>query len=304
MAVTQYTHSLATDFGGSFNADKWTAEIHAQGSGISIQVDSVTVSGDDVDTYMKDALPGGKADLDALTSSHDGTPNSSPQEVQVTAKIGGRATMTDGLSLSCAESAQAHADYTVPEEFHVQGVAMIRDGFHVPDYGLLRVIHPLSIAAAPQAHAEAATDITVDNTTLAELGGQARSILYDPANGAQHLEAWSADGTTLLEVRKIASVNTSTGVVTLASGVAYTGGWPNAAILKVRYKSFVPVRGDLGFDGGFRLVGGGQVLVENVVEITEPLTAGLFISASIITGSQTGTRQLAVNFVFRQPSAA
>lgn len=225
-------------------------------------------------------------------------------QVEVTAKVGGRATLTDGMAVRCNESSQAHAGYLVPEDFHVQGSSIVWNGFFEGDYGAVSVVHPLSVAAAPQVHAEGATQITVDNTLLAELGNAPRSVLFDPTQGAQHLEAFSADGSTLLEVVKIASVDTGTGVVTLASGVVNSGGWPNGAILKARYKSFVPVRGPQGIDGGFRLVGSDDTLIENVVEITEPLPSGLQICMAVFTGSDVGLRQLALNWIFRQPQAA
>jgi hypothetical protein len=125
----------------------------------------------------------------------------------------------------------------------------------------------------------------------------ALSPYFNPAAGASYLEFWSADGSTIIECRKIESL--SGNVVTLDSDIAVTH--VVNEYVKARYDGFSPVRGTHGIDGGYRLLGSGQEMIRNEVAVTNLIAAGLLLCARLICGSETGQRHLGINFIFRKP---
>lgn len=78
MPQKKYTYSLASDtLNGAIVNDQLRDEIHAEGSGVNISVDSITAMGDVLEIYMSDIMPddiaGASASLLAVVALHDGT---------------------------------------------------------------------------------------------------------------------------------------------------------------------------------------------------------------------------------------
>jgi len=215
------------------------------------------------------------------------TPGGISQVMQLTPEVGGMKTDTDGIVISVGASAFAHAMYSVPEAFHVQGTVVCWTGFKAGDYGWLAVVNPLGDGDLGATANSGQADVTV---------ATGKGPYFDPANGGAYLEIWDSSG-EIKEVRKIASV--AGDVVTLASNLS--AAYDTSHVAKVRVDGFAPVRGAAGIDGGFRLVGSSVVQIKNDHGITNALSAGLTLCMRVFTGSAAGTRELALNFIFRKP---
>jgi len=120
---------------------------------------------------------------------------------------------------------------------------------------------------------------------------------YAPANGADSIEFWSADWTTLIEVVLIASLSGTT----LTLQKALNNDHAIGENIRVRVGRFVPVRGPNGMDGGFKLLGTNAILLQHENDVTDIIPTGLLLSVILITTADAGNRALAVNFILREP---
>lgn len=204
--------------------------------------------------------------------------------VTIEPRVGKQPTIVDGISVSAGANSEQHVCYTIPASLHLDELLVLWKDFESGDQGWLRLMHP-------SANGNPAAD---PSGTSVDVG--ALSPYYDPANGAQALEFWDSGETELLEVVPIASIAGT--VVTLASTPA--GTYTTANKIKARYQSFNPISGTHGLDGSFCFLGAGSVSLGAPNEQTAALPAGLDFCIGVKVGSGGATRQLAVNFIFRE----
>lgn len=206
--------------------------------------------------------------------------------VEIKPKVGGQKMDFDGVSLSVGADAWGKVDYSMPEAYHFQGALLSWGDCALGDYGWVCLTHP---ATGGNLGAEAASGQA--NVTVATGTG----AYFDPVNGASYLEVWDSSG-NLKEVRKIASV--SGDVVALDSNLQGTYDTTHKAIARLDGHS--PVRGTHGLDAGIRLFGTSHYQIDNALDITNPIPAGLTLSIRVRTTADAGTRKVAVSFIFRK----
>lgn len=203
---------------------------------------------------------------------------------------GGMKSDVDCVILAATASQHKRADYSLGEDYHIQGLQFQWTSCQLGDYAWLVIIHPAS-QGSPAAEATSG-QATVDV-------GSSLAAYYTPANGASYIEFWNAADDTIIEVRKIQSI--SGNVITLASNLSNTH--PTTEKIKARFDGFSPVRGADGISGGLTLLGSGREIIRNEVGVTAKISAGLIISVRLICTSAAGSRELGVNFLFRKPSS-
>lgn len=293
--LTQYTYSITSDFpGGAVNTSNLQTEIQA--SSIVTALDRIDTAGDVIDVWFKDALSAAdKTTLDndttgpsgGLIAAHDNSVTVNISKTEIDPVIGGMKSDVDYVILSATASQHKKADYSLGEDYHIQGLQFQWASCQLGDYAWLAVIHPAS-QGSPAIEATSG-QATVDV-------GASLAPYYNPANGAAYIEFWNAADDTIIEVRKIQSI--SGNVITLASNLSNTH--PTTEKIKARYDGFSPVRGTDGISGGFALLGNGRELIRNEHGVTSEILAGLILSVRLICNSTAATRELAINFLFRK----
>ena len=207
-------------------------------------------------------------------------------KAEIVPRGGQQDTMVDGMAIEANANAQGHGSFTMPDVMHMDSVVIAWKDFEFQDRGWLSLVHP---AAQGNPAVDPATD---------QLDVGAMSPYFDPANGAQHVEFYSDDESTLLEVVGIASISGTVVTLSKATEEAYT----TANHIKARFQSFNPVRGSHGLSGGFRFLGTGMLMLGSQNEMTDPIPAGMMLCAGIDVGGGGSKRSFGVNFVFRKVS--
>ena len=213
-------------------------------------------------------------------------------QVSIKPNYGDDATVIDGLAAAFSEGEWKRADLMLVEALAIQQVHVIYTGFKPGDYGRLSVTHPVNA----NGYSNPTTALDIDDTVVS----------VDPATAAVAaqacaLEFWSEDDSELLEVRGIQSVNGND--ITLVEGVS--NAHSTSARLRVVMMCFSP-RGAGGADhitSGFYAVGAQHMVFGSEAEATDPVSAGLQLAHRFKACATAGTREVAVSYRFRRPSA-
>ena len=286
---TKYTYTISIDTANGL-VDSDRLELDIDGSSLVTGLDYIETASDVLDVWMKDALSApDQTTLTNVVAAHTGAALTvPPHQRQIKPLIGGMKTDIDGVFLSGTASQHVRADYSMPEDLHLQGAKVRWKNASLGDIGWLAVIHPSSQGSPAVQANSAQADVDV---------GASLAPYYDPANGARYMEFWNAADDTIIEVVKILS--RAGNVVTLASNLAETH--PITENIKARYDGFSPVRGTHGLDGGMRLLSNGVENFHNNLGITNKISTGLIVSVRMILTSDVSTRDMTVNYKFRVP---
>lgn len=260
------------------------------------------VTGGEITVTFQDVLPAGQKlawdggstqavedppGAGSCLALHDAQPNpETPVPVEIEPEIGKRKTDVDGVNVSATASSWGTGLYTLPEDYHLQGLECQWQNMQLGDYAFMAMYHPGGTGALGATASSGQKDVTV---------GSGKGAYYAAAS---YLEIWDSSG-NLKECRAVASV--SGDVVTLESNLV--GSYDTTHVAWARVNGHSPVRGTYGIDGGKRLIGTTHMMLRNEVEITDVIPAGLVIAVRLSTTEEAATRKMAVNFIFRKPLA-
>jgi len=208
------------------------------------------------------------------------------EETEIAPTIGGPATIVDGFSVAFSADEEKTAGITLPLDLRIQEVTVAWENCKVGDRGWL-VIENEPVACNPVS----ALDIGDTLVTLPS----AVAPYYDPLAGARFIEFWNSTGTDIIEVRKIASRDGD--VITLDSQLEAAHG--TDAILRCIIQAFSMIRGSMGLEGGFHMLGTGVLAYGYEYEQTSTLPAGIGVRGRFKATSEVADRGVAVNFKFR-----
>jgi len=116
---------------------------------------------------------------------------------------------------------------------------------------------------------------------------------------AKYIEIWNGDMTVLEEIVEITSVGATSATVSAVEGGTYASG---STQLRAVLDTFTKPRGTKLLEGGSRLIGAGNFVMENTNQMSDKLPAGLCLSMRFKTSGVAGQRNLAINFSMRKPS--
>lgn len=199
--------------------------------------------------------------------------------------------LIDGIAFSTTAGVWSHVPLQLPQALHIQEAFLEWDGCKFGDYGFIVAIHPSGCTNLKASASQGATTVNV---------GAAYAPYYNPANGKRSIEFWNSDEDNLLEVRTVTGV--SGAEVSFTPGLAAAR--DTSVLVKPVFGRYGPIRGANGNEGGFRMVTGGRVTINNPYSISAKLPAGFLICVRVKTSSEAGTRMFAVNFLFREPEEA
>jgi hypothetical protein len=226
-----------------------------------------------------------------LIASHDASTTApDPTPVYQTFSEDPHRAKLDGVTIEAAASAFAKADYTLPEDLHLNEAHVQWSGVFKDDYGYTCLIHPNSEGNLNSSASSGATQVDVGSL----------STYFNPAIGAEHIEFWNSDETQLLEVHPIDSLS---GDNVVFDGTTLAADRDTSVKVKARFGSFSPVRGTNLLEGGLQFFPpASRFDLKQVYSVTAVLSAGLKLSSRVITTSDAGTRVVTVNFLFRLPA--
>lgn len=283
-----YTYSVSQDTAnGKVSVFELTKEIG--NSSIVTALDYINVVGDSLIIVFKGDLSGPDVTtLNGLVAAHTAQDTTKVPTVKLIQAEGALDFKVDSVEISHADVSEwKRAEMQVPENLYLQGVFAVWKSAQLGDRIFLSVYNQASEGNLAVA---AAQDDTVLNL------GPSLAPLYDPAVGAKYIDFWKeSESPRLHEVRKI--VSRSGNEITIDSGLAAArdGSYTIRSIFGV----FTQVRGSAGKDGGFRLLGDNSFTLFNLVGKTSLLSTALGFSVAMYIGAGAGTRELAVNFLFR-----
>jgi len=303
MATNPLTYSITDDFGGSFNSANFATDIRNPVNGVERSLSHINTDGDDIEVYFVGSGDVAQSDVDkiqgasypspigGLIASHDATPAAAdPTPVTQTFSVDPHRAKLDGVIIEVGASGFGKADYTLPENLHLNEAHVEWSGCFKGDYGYTCLIHPSSEGTLNSSASSGATQVDVG----------ALSPYFNPAVGAEHIEFWNSDEDTLLEVHRIDSVS---GNNVVFDGTTLAADRDTSVKVKARFGSFSPIRGTNRIQGGLHFFpGSGKFELRQVYSVTAVIAAGLKLSSRVITTADTGTRTVTVNFLFRLPA--
>lgn len=196
--------------------------------------------------------------------------------------------LIDGVSFEQEANLWSNTPLQIAQDLHIQEAWIEWESCKIGDYGFIVAIHPEGETNLKASASQGATSVNV---------GAAYAPYYNPANGKRSIEFWNAAETELLEVRTVTGIS--------SPNVNFTPGLAAArdTTVKVKpvYGRYGPIRGSNGNLGGYRMIASGVAHIENPFSISARLPSGFIIGVRVKTVSTSGTRQFAINFLFRSP---
>lgn len=212
----------------------------------------------------------------------------SESEVVVVPKEGGGNTIPDGVSLSLIAGQWARIPCNIGESIHIQGVFAQWTGMLEGDYAFTVVNNPS--AEGNLAVAANAGDTQVDvGATLVPF--------YDPNLGAVKIEFWDVLG-NLLEVYDITGIS---GNFVQFDGTLLANR-DTTTVIRCRIGDYQFKRGAGNIEGGLRMIDKGSFALYNLIGKTTPIPSGMELVTIVKASAAIGTRLIAVNYIFREPS--
>jgi hypothetical protein len=301
MAEKIYTYSKASDFGGTFNSDRFTLEVEASSierklSRIGAVADVISVvfkGSNDLSVADEAVLQGASypSPIGGLVAAHDGTSvDVDPTRVRQVFHVDEHRAQVDGHSLEATADSWAYDDYVLPTDLHLNEAVVVHDGFFAGDYAFPCIINPAGDCQLAQSEVQGETTIHL---------AAGKAVWFDPAFGAQHIEFWDNGMTELFEVHPIISADPTPDTVLISGGLVAAR--DTTVKVRVRYGSFCPVRGADGTEGGLVGIGRERFEVRQPYSMTSLIPAGMIISARMKTTADVGTRKLTTTYIFRTP---